>query len=215
MPTLRLTAGQPSTRTAPKRKPAPAAKAPARKAPARKAKPAAAPQDNGAATRGPKLPDGWTKRDFDKLIKDMNKSLANKADAQEALDEAAKAVNVLALEAINEGIQMSVVSDTLHLSRQWLYNIMDKAEDYGFDGPVVTERQATKAHPNKGLTQEQIDAKKAAKAKAKPKAAPKRTAKPTAKRSPARKPAATTRKPPARKAPARRSPARGPLRIAA
>lgn len=209
MPTLKLTAGKPaSTRTAPARKsPArkPAAKA-AAKAPARKRAAAAAPAEtNGAATRGPRLPDGWTQRDFDKLVKDMEQTVAYKNEAQEALAEAQAAVNELALSAIAEGIQMSVVSETLSLSRQWLYKLMD-------ENGVTTARQATKPHPNKGLTQEQIEAK-AARDAAKPKRAAK---KPAAKVAPARKAApAAKRKPAAKAAPARRTPARGRVRIAA
>jgi hypothetical protein len=205
VPTLKLTAGKPaSTRTA-RTKPAAKRSAPkttparskpaAKKVPARKSAAKATPvQENGAQTRGPKLPEGWTQRDFNTLVKQMEDARTDKEAAQEALAEAQTAVNELALDAIAEGIQMSVVSETLKLSRQRLYDLMEKAD-------VKTERQATNPHPNKGLTQEEIEAK-AAKAARKP--AAKRTApKPAAKR-------ASTRKPAAKRAPARKPPARKP-----
>lgn len=209
MPTLKLTAGKPtSTRTA-RTKPAAKRSAPkstparskpaAKKAPARKSAAKATPvQENGAQTRGPKLPEGWTQRDFNALVKQMEDARADKESAQEALVEAQNAVNELAMDAIAEGIQMSVVSEKLSLSRQRLYDLMEKAN-------VQTERMATNPHPNKGLTQEEIEAK-AAKAARKP--AAKRTApKPAAKRASTRKPAA--KRAPARKPPARKPAARG------
>lgn len=207
MPTLKLVAGKPAS--TPRAKPAgrskPAAKKPpTRTAPARRgaAKPAApAPADNGSQTRGPKLPEGWTNRDWDALVKQMDRARQDKAAAQESLTDAQTAVNELAMDAIDQGVQMSVVSEELSLSRQRLYDLMDL---YG----VQTERQATNPHPNKGLTQDQIDARVAREARAKPaarKPAAKRTA---ARKAPAKK--APARKAPAKKTPARKAPARKP-----
>ena len=228
MPALHLTAGKPvSKRPAPKRPSKPAAKrpagrtAPAKKTPARKpaARKPAPVEANGARTQGPKLPEGWTEKEFAALLKQMDEALSNKQAAEEALKDASTAVNVLALESINWGVQMSVVVDNLHLSRQWLYTIMENAgtmfKDYGFTGPVLTARQMDNPHPNKGLTQDEIDAKAARKAKAAAKkpAAKKSAARSAAKKPPARKPAASARKPPARKAPARRG--SGTIRLAA
>lgn len=201
MPTLNLS----GTRSKPAAKPA--RRAPARKPAAtrkpnkpakrtqRAAKPAPAKaQDNGAV----KLPEGWTKQEFNKLLRDMERALSDKAAAQEALSEAQEAVNSLALEAIGNGVSMAIVVDNLKLSRQWLYTLMDKRG-------VQTERQATAPHPNKGLTQDEINAKSERKTKqTAKKSAPARRA--PAKKTPARKAAA--KKAPARKAPAKKTPAR-------
>jgi len=196
VPTLHLTGGKPATtrkpaaKATPKRKPAAKAPATRTRKPAAKAAPAST---NGAATRGPKLPEGWTKADFNQVVKDMQKARKARESAEVALKEAQREANVLALDMISQGIQMSVVSTELVLSRQWLYKIMEDAEEYGFDGPVVTERQATparkpaaKKRPAAGRTSKPA-AKKRPAAKAKPA--------PAAKRSPARKPPASKRAP--------------------
>ena len=209
MPPLRLT-GKSGTRTAPKRKPAAKTAAP----PARKRKPAAkqapkrkpaakqAPQAQAASTnggsRGPKLPEGWTKSDFNKVVKEMQKTRATREAAQEKLSESKRAANALALEMISEGIQMSVVSTELDLSRQWLYNLMENLyEEYGYSEPVKTERQQAAAKP--------AARKRAAK--------PAATKKPAAKKRPAAKAAAKSaparKRPAAKKAPARKRPAGG------
>jgi DNA-binding phage protein len=192
VPTLRLKSGSTGTRSKPAAaKRTPARKAAAKQAPTRKTtsarKPAASATQastNGAATRGPKLPDGWTKSDFTRIVKDMQKARAAKEAAAERLAEAQEAVNGMALDLIAEGIQMSVVSKELDLSRQWLYKIME-------DNGVKTERQ---------------QGKKPARSRSAGRTASKPAAKPAARKAPAaKKPAA--KKAPARKSPARKSPA--------
>jgi DNA-binding phage protein len=172
VPTLKLTGGKPATRkSAPKA--TTARKSPARKPAAKSAatrKPAtsaAKASTNGAATRGPKLPEGWTKADFNQIVTEMQAAHAEKVAATEALADAQEAVNSMALDLISQGIQMSVVSTELNLSRQWLYKIME-------DAGVKTARQAAPKS-------------RASKPAAKRRPAAKAAAKPTAKRSPARK----------------------------
>ena len=186
MPTLKLTGkpGTPARKTAPKRKPAakaaPKRKPVAKSAPTRKpvAKAAAAPAStNGGATRGPRLPDGWSQRDFNNVIKDMRKAKAARVAAEERLKEAQAAANQMAVELLDEGIQMSVISTELELSRQWMYSMLKaREENEGIPAPVNkrTSKPVAKKRP----------AKKPA----------------AAKRSPARKA-------PASKAPARKRPA--------
>lgn len=224
MPALRLTAGKPtgtrkspartkpaaaaSTRT-PKRKPAAATKPAAKRTPKPNAKANGKAKVTPAAPveRGPRMPEGWKQRDWDKMVKEFEAAKENKLAAQEALAEAQTIVNELAMDYLSAGVQMSVVSETLSLSRQRLYDLMDL---YG----VQTERQAANPHPNKGLTQEQIEARKAkedrkaTKAKPAAKRTPKRAAsKPAASRTPARKPTA-------KRTPARKPAARGGVRLA-
>jgi len=189
VPTLKLTGGKSPARTAPKRKPA-AKQAPTRK-PAAKAKPAAAAapaSTNGGGTRGPKLPEGWSQADFRKVVKDMQKARTAREDAAERLSEAQETANTMALELLQEGVQMSVISTELDLSRQWLYTLMEK----------------------NGITP--AGARKPA---ARRSAASGKTSKPAAKKRPAAK-AAPAKKAPARKRPASKPApaARGRIRIA-
>jgi hypothetical protein len=159
-----------STRQAPPRRKPAAAKQATKQASARKQAPAkrTAPQDegngNGGNGRSPRIPEGMTKRDFERLVKDMQK-------AQET-------VNQMALDLIADGLQMSVVSSNLNLSRQWLYKIME-------DAGVKTERQQSGSRRrSNGAT-------------SKPAAAKRSAAKPAAKKSAAKK--APARKRPAAK----------------
>jgi hypothetical protein len=198
VPALRLTGKSPArskpaaAKRTPARKPAAAKQAPTRKPAAKAAAPAST---NGAATRGPKLPEGWTKTDFNRVVKDMQKANAAKVAAADRLDEAQYAVNELALGMISEGIQMSVVSKELDLSRQWLYNLMENLyEKYGYDEPVRTQRQQAAKQP-RGRS-----------------ARASRTSKPAAKKPAARK-APAAKKAPTRKAPARKAPAAGRPRV--
>jgi hypothetical protein len=178
VPAIKLTGAKSGTRTAPKRKPA-AKQAPTRKPAASKraAKPAAAPAStNGGGTRGPKLPEGWSQRDFNQVVKEMGKARAARDAAAEKLAEAQEHANGMALELLQEGVQMSVISTELDLSRQWLYTLMEK----------------------NGITPAGAKAKKPA---ARRTAATGKTSKPAAKKRPAaKKPAAKTA--PARKRPA-------------
>jgi hypothetical protein len=185
MPTLRLTR-TPATPSAPKRKPAAKAKAAPKRKPAAKSAPkrkpaaqAAPASTNGAATRGPKLPDGWTQRDFNQAVKDMEKAHATRVKFEEGLAEAQKEANGLALELLDAGIQMSVISEKLDLSRQWMYTMLKQRYEQEGIVPPTTPRGTSKPAARK----------RAAK---KPAAA--------AKRSPARK--APAAKSPARKRPA-------------
>lgn len=183
MPTLKL-AGKtpartsaPSTRSTPKRKPAAAApstpkrKPTAAKAPARK--PAAAvsptPAEVTGSGRNTRLPEGMTKRDFERVIKDMQKAKAAKDAAAVKLSEAQALVNGMALDLLDRGVQMSVISNELDLSRQWMYSMLKKREE---DAAASSRSRSRKPA-----------AKQAA---AKP-TAKKRAAKPVAKSAPARK----------------------------
>lgn len=219
MPALRLTAGRTTparkspatTSRTPKRKPAArTASAPAstKRAPKRTAAPKQAAKPQVTESNGNGVPEGWTKAEWNQTTKAWNKALDAKLSAQEALSAAQVAVNELAMDAIANGVKMSVVSEALSLSRQRLYDLM---EQYG----VKTDRQKRNPHPNKGLTQEEIEAQRA-KAARKPKPAAKRTAKKpaakqTAKRS-AKPAAANARRSPARKPAA--SNGRGTVRLA-
>ena len=128
MPAIKLTGAKSGTRSAPARK-APArrgrcqAGSRTRKPAAKAAAPAAT---NGGATRGPKLPEGWSQRDFNGIVKEMQKARTAREDAAEKLAEKQKVANDMALELLQEGIQMSVISTELDLSRQWLYTLMEK-----------------------------------------------------------------------------------------
>jgi DNA-binding phage protein len=200
VPTLKLTGGKPAstTRSKPASTSKPAAKRTASKAPARKQaqarKPAATASENGSQTRGPKLPEGWTKSDFNRVVKDMQKAKAAREKAEQALKDAQADANTMALDLIAEGIQMSVVSKELDLSRQWLYKIME-------DNDVKTVRQQA--------------ARKPARRTAKPAAKKAAAAKPAARKAPARKPPAAKKT--ARTAPAtsKRTAPRGRVRLAA
>lgn len=173
-----------STRQAPPRRKPAAAKQATKQASARKQAPAkrAAPQDegngNGGNGRSPRIPEGMTKRDFERLVKDMQKAREAKDAAAEKLAEAQETVNQMALDLIADGLQMSVVSSNLNLSRQWLYKIME-------DAGVKTERQQSGSRRrSNGAT-------------SKPAAAKRSAAKPAAKKSAAKK--APARKRPAAK----------------
>jgi hypothetical protein len=174
-----------STRQAPPRRKPAAAKQATKQASARKQAPAkrAAPQDegngNGGNGRSPRIPEGMTKRDFERLVKDMQKAREAKDAAAEKLAEAQETVNQMALDLIADGLQMSVVSSNLNLSRQWLYKIME-------DAGVKTERQqsGSRRRTSNGAT-------------SKPAAAKRSAAKPAAKKSAAKK--APARKRPAAK----------------
>ncbi len=177
MPAIKLTGGKSTgTRTAPKRKPA-AKQAPTRKPAASKraAKPAAATQasTNGGGTRGPKLPEGWSQADFRKVVKDMQKARTAREAAAERLAEAQETANTMALELLQEGVQMSVISTELDLSRQWLYTLMEK-------NGITPARAARKPAARRSAT-----ASRTSKPAAKKRPAAK--SKPAAKRSPARK----------------------------
>ena len=201
MPTLKLTGKSGPTRSTstPKRKPA-AKSTPKRKPAARTApKPAAATaQATNGNGRGPKLPEGWSKSEFARAIKDMQKAKAAKEAASERLTEAQRAANAMAINLLNEGVQMSVISTELEMSRQWMYTLLDKLRDGLIDEDANPIEQTKPA-------------RKRTAAASKP-AAKKR---PAAKRTPARKP------PAARKAPARKRPpapavtGRGRVRLAA
>jgi hypothetical protein len=178
VPTLKLTGGKKSpTRTAPARK-SPARKPAAKQAPTRKPA-AAAPAQASENGRAPRLPEGWTKAEFTRVVKDMQKARANREAAAEKLSEMQEIANGMALELLQEGVQMSVISTELDLSRQWLYTLMEK------NGIVPARAQRKPA------------ARRSASAS--------KTSKPAAKKAPAKKPAA--KKAPARKAPARKPPA--------
>jgi DNA-binding phage protein len=173
-----------STRQAPPRRKPAAAKQATKQASARKQAPAkrTAPQDegngNGGNGRSPRIPEGMTKRDFERLVKDMQKAREAKDAAAEKLAEAQETVNQMALDLIADGLQMSVVSSNLNLSRQWLYKIME-------DAGVKTERQQSGSRRrSNGAT-------------SKPAAAKRSAAKPAAKKSAAKK--APARKRPAAK----------------
>lgn len=208
MPTLKLSGTRPSSKPAPSRKRKPAAKTAA--PPARKRKPAAkqtpkrkpaakqAPQAQAASTnggsRGPKLPEGWTKQDFNKLVKDMQRAKAARDKAEAEVAEAKRAANAMALYSLDEEIQMSVVARELDLSRQWLYTLLKDREEGRIDD---------EARPIEGAKPKPA-AKRSAKQAAKKPAAKKRpAAKAAAKSAPARK------RPAAKKAPARKRPAGG------
>lgn len=178
MPAIKLTGAKSGTRTAPTRKPA------AKQAPTRSRKPAAKAaatpaSTNGAATRGPKLPEGWTQRDFNAAVKDMQKAKAARESAEDVLAEAQATANTMALELLQEGIQMSVISTELDLSRQWLYTLMEK------NGITPARAKASKPAARSTRTTKPA-AKKRPAAKSKP--AAKRTA--PARKRPASKPAA-------------------------
>jgi threonyl-tRNA synthetase len=200
MPAIKLTAGKTKTSkrpartsSAPKRKPAPQASQPAAKrTPKRKPAPAAAPASENGNQRAARLPEGMTQREFDKLSKDMAKTLKVKADAEEKVAEARQAVNEMALDLIAEGIPMAIVSRGLDLSRQWLYKIMEEAG-------VKTGRQAQASKPA---------------AKKRPAATKPVAKKPAAKKRPAAK-QAPARKAPARKPAGRATSSRGRVRISA
>jgi hypothetical protein len=202
VPTLKLS-GSPARKSAPKS--APKRKPSAKQAPARKTKPAAksapkrkptpksapqtqAAQTNGGGTRGPKLPEGWTKRDFEKVVKDMRRAKEAREAAEERMKESRRAANAMALNLLDEGIQMSVISVELDLSRQWLYTLQEKRANGEIDDeanpvekPAARKRSAATSKP-------------AAKKRPAAKSAPK--SKPAAKRSapgrkrPASKPSA-------------------------
>jgi hypothetical protein len=184
VPTLKLTGGSKSpARKSPARKAAPATKPAAKRTPTRKPaatkpaaarKPAATASDNGGATRGPKLPEGWTKRDFEKVVKDMQKARTAREAAAERLSEAQETANTMALELLQEGVQMSVISTELDLSRQWLYTLMEKN---GITPARARSKPAARRSASTGKT-------------SKPAAKRRPAAKPTAKRTPARKPPA-------------------------
>lgn len=211
MPTLKLKSGgstgtrparkspasKPAAKRTPARKPA-ASTAPAKRTPSRKpaaSAPAQAETNGGART--PRLPEGWTKGEFTRVVKDMQKARKAREDAEARVKEARDAANQMALDLIAAGVQMSIVSTELDLSRQWLYKIME-------DAGVKTARQA---QTKRGRT-----------------ASAGRTSKPAAKRAPAAKATpkskpAAKRTAPARKTPARKAPApavtgRGRVRIA-
>jgi hypothetical protein len=179
-------------KSAPKRKPA------AKQAPTRSRKPAAkstpkrkpAPEQTAAptngGTRGPKLPEGWTKRDFEKAVKDMRKAKEAREAASAKLAEAQTTANDMALELLQEGVQMSVISTELDLSRQWLYTLMEK------NG--ITPARARSAKP-------------AARTRS---ASTGRTSKPAAKKRPAAKSAPKSKPAAKRSAPARKRPASKP-----
>jgi DNA-binding phage protein len=189
-----------STRQAPSRRKSSASKqAPTRKG-AESRKPVAAQlpaNENGngnGSQRGPKLPEGWSKRDFDRIVRDMQKAREKREKAEQALKQAQADANQMALELIGEGIQMSVVSRELDLSRQWLYKLME-------DNGVKTERQSAakrSSRSNGGTTRSKSAAKRSA-------------AKPAAKKASARK--APAKKAPARKPPAKKTGGRGRVSI--
>jgi hypothetical protein len=189
VPAIKLSGSTPARKSAPKRKPA-AKSAPKRKPAAAKSAPKrkpvaaqAAPADtNGGATRGPKLPEGWTQRDFNGVVKEMRKAKQAREKAEADLKAAQEAANGMALELLDEGIQMSVISTELELSRQWMYTMLKQRYEREGIVPPTTPRNSKPAAK-----------KRAAK---KPAAA--------AKRSPARK------APAAKKAPARKRPASKP-----
>jgi hypothetical protein len=204
VPTLKLKSGStgtrksPATKPAPKRTPArkPAAKATPTRKPAAKRSPAPAQAETNGGARTPRLPEGWTKGEFTRVVKDMQKARKVREAAEENLKEAQATANQMALDLIASGLQMSIVSNELDLSRQWLYKIME-------DAGVKTARQA---QTKRGRT-----------------ASAGRTSKPAAKKRPAAKASAAKpaakRTAPARKAPARKPPAapavtgRGRVRI--
>jgi hypothetical protein len=170
VPAIKLTGAKSgTTRTAPKRKPA-AKQAPTRtRKPAAKAAAPAAASTNGG-TRGPKLPEGWSQADFRRTVKDMQKARTARETAAERLAEAQEHANTMALELLQEGIQMSVISTELDLSRQWLYTLMEKN---GITPARAARKPAAKRAPT-GKT-------------SKPAAKRRPAAKASAKRSPARK----------------------------
>jgi hypothetical protein len=187
VPTLKLTGGKSPARSKPA---APARKSPARKpaakqAPTRTSKPApkrtaaAAPaQESNGNGRSPRLPEGWTKAEFNAVIKDMRKAKAAREAAAERLKESQAAANGLALELLDQGVQMSVISTELELSRQWMYTMLkERAEKEGIPAPTRSRKPAAKST---------------------------RTTKPTAKKRPATKQAAS--KPAAKRSPARKRP---------
>lgn len=198
MPTLKLTGGKSPAKSSAKS--APARKSPARKpaakqasAPTRTSKPAArhttpaqAQASENGGTRSPKLPEGWTKSEFNAVIKEMRKAKAAREAAEERLKEAQAAANGYALELLDQGVQMSVISTELDLSRQWMYTMLKaRAENEGIPAPTRPRKPAAKSTRT---------TKPAAKRSAKQAAT-----KPAAKRSPARK-----RPPAAKSAPAGR-----------
>jgi hypothetical protein len=170
VPAIKLTGAKSGTRTAPKRKPA-AKQAPTRtRKPAAKAAAPAAASTNGGGTRGPKLPEGWSQADFRKVVKDMQKARTARETAAERLAEAQEIANTMALELLQDGVQMSVISTELDLSRQWLYTLMEKN---GITPARAARKPAAKRAPA-GKT-------------SKPAAKRRPASKPSAKRSPARK----------------------------
>lgn len=180
MPAIKISGGKSPARTSPKRKPA-AKAAPKATARTRKSAVVAAPAPVEAAPRSPKLPEGWTKTDFNKAVKDMQRAKAAREKAAEALKESQKEANALALELLQEGVQMSVISVELDLSRQWMYTLMEEA---GIK-PARSTRKSTSR--GRSTTASKTTSKPAAKRRP----AAKASAKPAAKRTPARKPAAT------------------------
>jgi hypothetical protein len=151
----------------------------------------AAPTNGG--TRGPKLPEGWTKRDFEKAVKDMRKAKEARENASEKLAEAQTAANTMALELLQEGVQMSVISTELELSRQWLYTLMEKngitPARARSAKPAARTRSASTGRTSKPAAKKRPAAKSAPKSK--PAAAAKRSA--PARKRPASKPAGRVR----------------------
>jgi hypothetical protein len=202
VPTLKLTGGKSPARSKPAAKPAArksaAKSAPSKSAPTRKAasksaaKPAAAApaqaSTNGSQTRGPKLPEGWSKADFNRVVKDMQKAKAAREAAEARLKEAQEAANGLALELLDEGLQMSVISTELELSRQWMYTMLKKREEeQGIPAPVRSRSASKPAAKRTGTARKRPAAKTAAKSASK--SAAKRT---PARKAPAKKPVTTT-----------------------
>lgn len=184
MPTLKLKSGGKSPAKSPARK-TPARKPAAKQAPTRTSKPAAKrttpaqaqANENGGA-RSPRIPEGWTKAEFNAAVKDMRKARAAREAAEERLKESQAAANGMALELLDQGVQMSVIAVELDLSRQWMYTMLkQRAEAEGIPAPTRSRKPAAKST---------------------------RTTKPAAKKRPATKQAAS--KPAAKRSPARKRP---------
>ena len=180
MPTLKLKSGSTGTRSKPTaRKTAPARKPAAKRTPGRKPAAASKPvatqaSENGAQTRGPKLPEGWSKADFNRVVKDMQRARKAREDAEERLKEAQEVANGMALELLDEGVQMSVISTELELSRQWMYTMLKKrAEEDGIPAPT---RSRSKPAAKKSAARKAPAARKPAAKKAPARKAPTRKA---------------------------------------
>lgn len=155
---------------------------PARKAPA--AKKTAAKPKSSTATRRSSKPQ-VDQRTLDRHLKAMERTGAKREATKEKWEEAVKATHEAALEALDAGVPMSMVSEATGISRQWLYKLIEQAQGSTNGKGTKTEAKSAVKSAKRGSGSTRKAAVKSPKATS--------NAKPTGRKTTTRKAAGRTR----------------------